>query len=394
MRCSILVRSAGLAAIAAFSIAVDHTRPDPRRCGTRCANRASRTISGVDPVNGGVRVPYGYAELGKHRAVVDFPIPIEPVSPTIVRVMTKPPRGARHLNGRRVAEPALEARNRLMQQHSKAVDGLAALLFGLFQDLRAKRRVDDVGHDGGRSDPERSTPSGGWPCIPSDVVFTIRLRHATKWGWSSSPAARPWRRTVPSAHRRGPGCGWRHGQSARHHSAAPRRSPWPHRHCPRTSAGPVRTGPAGDRLANVGHETRPIGVIRLYPPLRGEGQRVGRPDQGGAVRDAVRKRKDMFLVRDRDVHALEPHQRQGCAGPAPDRIAQHAWGCSDHASRSASASGRAALATGCVRPDHRSRQPGECLFIVMAQAILAIAGRTDVQEVADQEPRTSPRRSG
>jgi hypothetical protein len=70
-------------------------------------------------------------------AVVDLPIPIDPVRPMIVRVITGP-RAQLVIHGRRVAEPALEPRNRLMQQHAEPIHGLASEFFRIFRSCVRK----------------------------------------------------------------------------------------------------------------------------------------------------------------------------------------------------------------------------------------------------------------
>ena len=80
-------------------------------------------------MHGGIGVKTGTPARGEIAAVVDLPMPIEPVRPTTSIILPRAGReqGAqirRHL--RPDAEPALEARHRLVQQHAEPVDGLSA----------------------------------------------------------------------------------------------------------------------------------------------------------------------------------------------------------------------------------------------------------------------------
>ena len=94
---------------------------------------------GVEPMDGASASQTGTPASAKIPAVVDLPMPIEPVSPRSERTRScRQNRGARRrIDVRRRPEPALEPRRRLMQQHAEPVDHLAAALGRGFQERRA-----------------------------------------------------------------------------------------------------------------------------------------------------------------------------------------------------------------------------------------------------------------
>ena len=91
-------------------------------------------------------------------AVVDLPMPIEPVRPSRY-VIRAPPRASRFDLGP-LAEPALEPRHGLVQQHAEAVDGVAAHRLAPTSSSRClERRVDDIGDDRAWRSPSSGTRS-------------------------------------------------------------------------------------------------------------------------------------------------------------------------------------------------------------------------------------------
>ena len=79
-------------------------------------------------------------------AVVDFPMPTEPVSPSRYGLILASDRGAKlGVDLRPPSEPALEARNPLVQQHPEPVDGGQAERARRGDEGRRRRPVDDVG---------------------------------------------------------------------------------------------------------------------------------------------------------------------------------------------------------------------------------------------------------
>jgi hypothetical protein len=64
-------------------------------------------------------------------------------------------------------------------------------------------------------------------------------------------------------------------------------------------------------LAQVGDEAGAVGVVGVDLAVLAEDQRVGGPDQRGAVGDDVGDLKDGLLVRDGDVAADEAQLGQG-----------------------------------------------------------------------------------
>jgi hypothetical protein len=87
-------------------------------------------------------------------------------------------------------------------------------------------------------------------------------------------------------------------------------------HGARRPAGPKDRSRAGSRiparhiLAQVGHESISVGVVRMDSPVCPEDQRVGGADQRGAVGYMMGEAESGFLVRDGDVGTDESHPRQ------------------------------------------------------------------------------------
>jgi hypothetical protein len=107
----------------------------------RDKRRTARTTGRVDPVHGGVRVPDRDALLLEHRRRRGLSHTDRTGQPDDRPRHDRTAARSSHRHGGRVAEPALEARNRLMQQHPEPIDGLAPPVFRLLQGVSVRKGV-------------------------------------------------------------------------------------------------------------------------------------------------------------------------------------------------------------------------------------------------------------
>ena len=250
-------------------------------------------------------------------AVVDLPIPTDPVRPSTITSRHLFGQGSclasdvrldqraqfrRHL--RRDPEPASEARRRLMQQHPEAADGAKTAGRGIAQKGSLSWHVDDV-VDHGMRRQRREVDIERWLTLQTGRRRVDQEIGAARCPPAGRRAPEEYRRGVASAPRPARTYGWRPALRRSLSSPARRRPPVPLRR--RRSPRPVRAArpQPGASWSSAPRKPEPsVDSPQSSPPVRP--QRVGRAEALGGGCQPVTHRGRRLLVRDRYVAADEP----------------------------------------------------------------------------------------
>ena len=155
----------------------------------------------------------------------------------------------------------------------------------------------------------RSIERPGWPCIPSDVVFTSIAAPASG-GTSATEIGPPSARASASARAGVRLTSVTPGQPASSSAAAMARAEPP---APRITTGPASGVQPGAASAQFARKPKPS-VLRALDDAVAEDQRVHRPGAVGGGVDLVADREGGLLVRDGHIGAAEAEIGQAAHG--------------------------------------------------------------------------------